>query len=130
MGEIPAPVSNKARRWTVISSGLLCGLLALVVIYTRPGAFYSPIAMMVVAAIGLAAVLLQLRFYNRQQSKPVHGPMWLNVLGVLFALLAMFGDFLRLSPATAQMSALGAVAAFSISGTIILHSFRKQKVEK
>ena len=54
----------RSRRWTVILSGLLCGLLALVVIYTKPGAFYSPIAVMVVAAIGLAAVLLQLRFFE------------------------------------------------------------------
>lgn len=85
---------------------------------------------MVVAAIGLAAVLLQLRFFNRQQTTPVKAPRWLNLLGVLFALLAMFGDVLHLSAAMGQMSALGAVAAFSISGTIILHAFRKRRAEK
>jgi hypothetical protein len=114
----------------VISSGLLCGLLAVVVIYTKPGAFYSPLAVMVVAAIGLAAVLLQLRLYNRQQDTPIHAPMWLNILGVVFALIALFSGVFRISAAMGQLSALGAVVAFSISGTIILHSFRKPRTEK
>src|SRR2546422_11106864 len=59
----------KPRRWTVIASGLLCGVLALVVLYTNRSAFFSPLAVVVVGAIGLAAVLLQLRFHNRQQTK-------------------------------------------------------------
>jgi len=121
-------VGRRSRRWTVIASGLLCGLLALVVIYTRPGAFYSPIAVMVVAAIGLAAVLLQLRFFNRQQSRPVQAPVWLNVLGILFALAALFSDLLHLSWQLGQIMALGAVGSFSISGAIILHAFRKHRV--
>ena len=121
-------IGRRSRRWTVIASGLLCGLLALVVIYTRPGAFYSPIAVMVVAAIGLAAVLLQLRFFNRQQSRPVQAPVWLNVLGILFALVALFSDFLHLSWQLGQIMALGAVGSFSVSGAIILHAFRKHRV--
>jgi len=118
----------RSRRWTVILSGLLCGLLALVVIYTKPGAFYSPIAVMIVAAIGLAAVLLQLRFFNRQQSQPVHAPVWLNVIGIVMATLALFSDFLHLSWQLGLIMALGAVGSFSISSAIILHAFRKHRV--
>jgi hypothetical protein len=128
MPETSALNSGRPRRWTVIASGLLCGLLALVVIYTKPRAFYSPIAVMIVAAIGLAAVLLQLRFYNREQSRPLRAPVWLNLLGILFALAALFSDVLRLRPALAQVTALGAIAAFSISSAIILHGFRKHRI--
>ena len=128
MPEAPALNASKSRRWTVIASGLLCGLLALVVIYTKPAAFYSPIAVMIVAAIGLAAVLFQLRFYNREQAHPLHAPVWLNVLGILFALAALFSDVLHLSPAIAQMMPLGAIGAFSISSAIVLHGFRKRRI--
>jgi|SRR5579863_5503054 len=117
----------RTRRWTVIASGLLCGLLALVVIYTKPSAFFSPIAVMVVAAIGLAAVLLQLRFYNRQERQPVHAPVWLNAIGIIFALLTLFSDYLHMRPQLAQVMALGAVGSFSISSAIILHAFRKRR---
>jgi uncharacterized membrane protein len=128
MSDVSVVNSGKSRRWTVIASGLLCGLLALVVIYTKPNAFYSPIAVMIVAAIGLAAVLLQLRFYNREQSQPLHAPLWLNVLGIVFALAALFSDVLRLRGAVAQMMPLGAIAAFSISSAIVLHAFRKHRI--
>ncbi|MBV8050761.1 MAG: hypothetical protein JOZ80_06200 [Acidobacteriaceae bacterium] len=128
MAEASAVQASKPRRWTVIASGVLCGLLAVVVIYTKPGAFYSPIAVMIVAAIGLAAVLLQLRFYNREQSQPLHAPLWLNVVGVLFAIAALFSDLLRLSPAVAQLMPLGAIAAFSISSAAVLHAFRKHRI--
>lgn len=128
MAEVSVVNSGRSRRWTVIASGLLCGLLALVVIYTKPSAFYSPIAVMIVAAIGLAAVLLQLRFYNREQPQPLHAPVWLNVLGILLALAALFSDVLRLRPALAQLTALGAIAAFSISSAIVLHAFRKHRI--
>jgi uncharacterized membrane protein HdeD (DUF308 family) len=127
MPEAPALNESKSRRWTVIASGLLCGLLALVVIYTKPNAFYSPIAVMIVAAIGLAAVLLQLRFYNLEQASPLHAPVWLNVLGILFALTALFADVLHLSSAIAQMMPLGAIGAFSISSAVVLHGFRKRR---
>jgi uncharacterized membrane protein len=128
MPEGPTLNSGKSRRWTVIASGLLCGLLALVVIYTRPNAFYSPIAVMIVAAIGLAAVLLQLRFYNQEQARPLHAPVWLNALGILFALAALFSDVLHLRPAIAQLMPLGAIGAFSIGSAIILHGFRKRRI--
>ena len=117
-----------SRRWTVIASGLLCCGLGVVVIYTRRSAFSSPLSVVVVAAIGLAAVLLQLRFYNREQSNPVVAPMWLNVLGVVFALSALFADVLKLSGPMAEVMALGAVVSFSISGALILHAFRKHRI--
>jgi uncharacterized membrane protein len=120
----------KRRRWTVIASGLLCGVLALVVLYTNRSAFFSPLAVVVVGAIGLAAVLLQLRFHNRQQTNVVHPPVWLNVVGILLALAALFGDLLRLSPQLTETLALGAVGSFAISSAIILHAFRKRAASK
>lgn len=116
-----------SRRWTVIASGLLCCGLGVVVLYTRRSAFVSPLAVVVVAAIGLAAVLLQLRYYNQEHSNPVHAPAWLNIIGVLFALTALLSDFLRLNWQVAQVMALGAVGSFAISGGLILHAFRKHR---
>ena len=121
-------IQSKPRRWTVIASGLLCGMLALIVIFTNRGAFYSPLAVVVVAAIGLAAVLLQLRLRNREQTIPVHPPVWLNLVGILFALAALFADLLHLDSELAQVMALGAVGCFGVSSVIILHAFRKQRV--
>jgi hypothetical protein len=72
-GPIVGPRSvNVARRWTVIASGLLLLALALVVIYTGPAAFLSPVALVTVAAIGLAALLLQVRF--RRELPSIHSP--------------------------------------------------------
>lgn len=122
------PDSGMHRRWTVIASGLLCLGLALVVLYTSRRAFFSPLAVVVVAAIGSAAVLLQLRIYNREHGTPVQAPMWLNVLGVLFALLALFSDFLHLSSPVAQALALLAVGSFAVGGALILHAFRKHRI--
>ena len=116
-----APLS---RRWTVIGSGLLCCALALVVIYTTRSAFFSPLAVVVVAAIGLAAVLLQLR--ARGADKGIHPPTWLNILGTMLALGAALGDLLHLSWQVAQILALAAIGIFGISGAIILHAVRKQ----
>src|SRR5438309_219084 len=115
------------RRWTVIASGLLCGLLAVIVLFTERRAFHSPMALVVVAAIGMAAVLLQLRFRNRDQAVAVHPPVWLNVVGILLALAALFADVLRLSSQVTQLLALGAIGSFAISSAIILHAFRKQR---
>ena len=123
-----ADTQPKPRRWTVLASGLLCGLLALVVIFTNRSAFHSLMAVVVVAAIGSAAVLLQLRLRNRDQNKAVHPPVWLNILGIVFALGALFADFLRLNSEAAQMLALAAVGTFAISGAIILHAFRKARI--
>lgn len=116
------------RRRTILASGMLCGLLAFVVLYTNRRAFFSPLAVVVVAAIGLAAVLLQLRYHNRAGSDVVHPPMWLNVLGIFCALGALFADFLRLEPRLVELLALGAVGCFGIGGAMILHAFRKQRM--
>ena len=80
--------SKVARRWTVIASGLLLLALALVVIYTGPNAFLSPVALVVVAAIGLAALLLQVWFHRDLPN--IHSPLWLNVLGILCAMVSLF----------------------------------------
>ena len=116
------------RRVTVIGSGLLCGILALVVIFTNRAAFFSPLAVVVVAAIGAVAVLLQLRLRNREQTNPLHAPAWLNILGILFALIALFGDRLHLGTKAEQLLALGAVGSFAISSLIVLHGFRKDRL--
>ncbi|HEX8816777.1 MAG TPA: hypothetical protein VF753_14865 [Terriglobales bacterium] len=101
-------------------------MLGLVVLYTNRRAFFSPLAVVVVAAIGLAAVLAQLRFYNNENANPVKGPVWLNVLGILFAVVALFADSLHLGPNLAQVMALLAVSCFGISGAMILHAFRRR----
>jgi len=126
--EAVPPYRSNPRRRTVVASGMLCGVLALVVLYTNRKAFFSPLAIVVVAAIGLVAVLLQLRFHNRASNDVVHPPVWLNVLGILFALGALFADYMRLSTQAAQFMALGAVGSFGISGAIILHAFRKHRI--
>ena len=113
---------------TVIGSGLLCGILALVVIFTNRAAFFSPLAVVVVAAIGTVAVLLQLRLRNREQSTPLHAPVWLNILGILFAVVALFGEHIHLSSQAEHLLALGAIGSFAISSLIILHGFRKDRL--
>ncbi len=114
-----------ARRWTVIAAGLLILALALIVIYTGPNAFLSPIALVVVAAIGLAALLLQLRF--RQDLPQVRSPFWLNILGLLCAMLALAADFLGMPRRTLEVVAFAAVVCFGISGSRILHALRRQR---
>ncbi len=114
----------------MIASGLLCGALALIVLFTNRGAFFSPLAVVVMGAVGLAAVLLQLRLQNRNQAQLSRSPAWLNVLGIVFALAAFFGDMLRFRPELIEALALGAVASFGVSGVIILRSFRKRVATK
>jgi hypothetical protein len=120
---------SNSRRWTVIGSALLCGVLALVVMFTNHSAFYSPLAVVVVAAIGSAALLLQLRLRKIEHRPSLHPPVWLNLLGIAFALLALLSDFLHLNPQVAQIFALGAVGSFGVSGAVILHALRKQRIE-
>ena len=120
-----APGPGLKRRWTVIAAGLLILALALVVMYTNRVAFLSPIALVVVAAIGLAAVLLQVRF--RADLPSVHSPLWLNVVGLLCALVALAADYLGLSIRAMELAAFGAVGCFGISGSLILHALRRQR---
>ena len=118
------PTSKVARRWTVIASGLLLLALALVVIYTGPNAFFSPIALVVVAAIGLAALLFQVWF--RRDLPNIHSPLWLNVLGILCAMVSLFADYLRMTRRTLDLVAFAAVVCFGISGSLLLHALRRR----
>jgi uncharacterized membrane protein len=113
------------QRITVIASGLLCAVLTLVVLFTSPSAFRSPAAVVVMASIGTAAVLVQLRLRRDDHSRPVRPALWLNVLGILFALGALFPAALHIGSQLIQVMVFGAVGSFAISSAIILHSFRK-----
>jgi len=112
-----------ARRWTVIAAGLLILALALVVIYTGPAAFLSPIALVVVAAIGLAALLFQVRF--RQDLPHVRSPLGLNIVGLLCATGSLLVDYLHLTRSVLELVAFSAVVCFGISGSLILHALRR-----
>jgi len=120
---VTGPSAGTARRWTVIAAGLLILALALVVIYTGPRAFVSPIALVVVAAIGVAALLLQVRFRGDLPSS--RSSLWLNVAGVLFAAGSLSGDFARMPRSKLDAMAFGAVGCFGISGALILHGLRR-----
>jgi uncharacterized membrane protein len=117
----------KHRRWTVIASGLLCGILAVVVLFTNRSAFASPMAVVVVAAIGSVAVLLRVRLRNGEGQQETRGPIWLNLLGIVLALIALFSDLLHLSSGLTQIAALGAIGSFAVSSAVVLHTFRKQR---
>ncbi|MGO9402229.1 MAG: hypothetical protein ACLPVW_02030 [Terriglobales bacterium] len=119
--------SKIERRWTVIASGLLILALALVMIYTGPNAFSSPVALVVVAAIGLAALLLQVWF---RRELPINSPLWLNVLGILCAMVSLFADYLRMSHRALDVVAFAAVICFGISGSLILHALRRRGLGK
>jgi drug/metabolite transporter (DMT)-like permease len=118
---------NSSRRWSVIAAGLLIFAIALVVIYAGSNAFHSPLAAVVLAAIGLAAVLLQLRL-RHGSLRPVRIPQWLNLIGILCALCALFADWLRLGTNLYQVAALGAVGCFGVSSLIMLDGMRKNRV--
>lgn len=128
---VSAPASNpvppaKPRGWALVAAGLLLLALALVVLYTGRGAFLSPLALLVVAAIGLAALLLQLRLRKDVDSR-IHAPVWLNVLGLIFAVGAVLTDFLHLRANLMLIAALAAVFCFAASGMSVLRSLRKPK---
>src|SRR5258708_13368400 len=88
----------RAHRKTVIASGLLCCALILVVLFTSPAAFRSPAAVGVMAPLGTAAVLLQLRIRNDAQRQTLGPPRWPNFLGILLALAPRFPSGLPLGP--------------------------------
>jgi hypothetical protein len=125
----PGP-SPPPRGATIIAAGLLLAALALVVLYTSRRAFLSPVALVVVAAIGVAALLLQLRLrpnlLGSGRPASVRGPLWLNLLGVLFAVGAVFADVLHLSAVVMLIAALGGVVSFAVSGVIVLAGLRKR----
>lgn len=109
----------------MIAAGLLCGILAVLVTFTDRRAFFSPLSIVIVAAVGAAAVLLQLRFKNEQGARTIHPPIWLNVLGVGFAVAALLSERLHWGSQTAQILSLIAVASFAVSSGIILKAFRQ-----
>jgi drug/metabolite transporter (DMT)-like permease len=118
---------SQRRRWNVITSGLLIGTLALVVTFTNRANFLSPIALVVVAAVGSVALMLQLRFRYYDVTSKVQVPLWLNLAGVICALSALFGEPLHLRDGIIEVVALLAVFCFGISGAFILHELRKQR---
>ena len=120
----PSPPPPKPRRWTILAAGFLLLALALIVIYTSRAAFYSPLALMVVAAIGLAALLLQIRFGKGIPGR-VHAPLGLNILGLIFAFTALLADFFHLRATLMQITALGAVLCFAVSSGLVLHALRR-----
>jgi hypothetical protein len=124
------PANIPSRRWTVIASGFLIGLLAIIVLYTNRRAFFSPLAVTVVGAIGLAAVLLRLWLQGEDRTL-IRPYAWLNVVAVLLAVAAFLSDVLHWRQETSEVLALAAVCCFAISGALILHRFRKQRaIEK
>ncbi len=120
----------KPRPPTIFAAGLLLAALALVVLYTSQRAFLSPVALVVVAAIGMAALLLQLRLRGDLrasiQASTVRGPLWLNGVGVLFAVGAVFADVLHLDAAFMLVAALAAVVAFAVGGILVLSALRRR----
>jgi hypothetical protein len=126
---LPDATANSAprpRRWSIVAAGFLLLALALVVIYTSRAAFSSPLALVVVAAIGLAALLLQLRL-RKDVSAEVRAPLWLNVLGLIFAVTAVLADIAHLSANIMTVSALGSILCFGVSGAKVLHALRKKR---
>ena len=115
----------KPRGWSIVAAGFLLIALSIVVIYTSRPAFLSPLALVVVAAIGLAALLAQLRL-RRDLRAAVRAPLWLNVLGLLFAVSAVVADLLHFGASVMMATALGAVLCFAISGVKVIHSMRRR----
>ncbi|HZZ16938.1 MAG TPA: hypothetical protein VFE08_13365 [Candidatus Sulfotelmatobacter sp.] len=120
----------KQRGATIVAAGLLLAALSLVILYTERGAFLSPVALVVIAAIGVAALLLQLRLrtdISRSVRVSTRGTLWLNALGVIFAVAAVFADVFHLSATFLLVAALIAVVSFSVSGIIVLSALRKPR---
>lgn len=121
------PPHSGPRRSPILAAGALLVALALVVIYTNRGAFQSPLALVVVAAIGVAALLLQLRL-RPDVAPSTRSPLWLNVMGVVLALAAVSADFLHLNAALMLIAALASVVSFAVSGIIVLSALRKRRI--
>jgi hypothetical protein len=147
--ETPTPAPTPQPRGpTIIAAGLLLAALALVVLYTSRKAFLSPVALVVVAAIGVAALLLQRRLRPdlpssahtsdgssiRGSSTPppstqlsATAPLWLNILGAAFAITAVTADLLNLNATILLIAALAAVGAFATSAVIVLNATRNPR---
>ena len=88
-------------------------------------------ALVVVAAIGVAALLLQLRLrpnLSPSLRSSSRGPLWLNAFGVPFRYRRHFSRAVfHLSASLMLMAALLAVVAFAISGIVVLNALRKPR---
>ena len=120
----------KHRRWSVIASGLLLLALTLIVTFTNRAAFLSPAAVVVIAAVGVMALMLQLRLRYPGQTGKIHLPSWLNLSGGVLAITAFFRDWLGLRPAVAEIITLIAIACFGVSGALVLHKLRKNRIRQ
>ncbi len=123
-----SPFEFKHRRWSVIASGLLVGALALIVMFTNRTAFLSPVAVVVVAAVGVMALMLQLRLRYPAYRGKIDLPSWLNLAGGILAIAAFLKDWLRLRPGFAEIFTLAAIGCFGVSGALVLHRLRKRRI--
>jgi hypothetical protein len=101
-------------------------VLTIVVLFTSPAAYRSSAAVIVMALIGTAAVLLQMRFRDADSRKGLTASFWFNLLGVLLAVGALFPAIIHIGPRLVQALVLGAVGSLAISSAMILHSFRRR----
>ena len=113
-------------RKTVVAGGLLCCALTLVVLFTSPAAFLSPGAIVVMVLIGTAAVLAQSRFRTSSDPRLPRAALWLNGLGLLFALAALFPATWHVGVGLVRTMALAAVGSFALASALTLHCFRKE----
>jgi hypothetical protein len=128
----PSTVEPHSRRGgSIVAAGLLLAALALVVLYTTRSAFLSPLALVVVAAIGVVALLLQRRLQPPVSSNASgsggRSQLWLNGLGVAFAVIAVLADAIHLSAIFISSAAFAAVISFAASGLMVLNTMRKRR---
>jgi len=121
---------RKQRRWTVITSGLLLATLALIVTFTTHAAFVSPTAVAVMAAVGIMALMLQLRLRYPQQRGEIQVSSWLNLAGGILALTAFLREWLHISLAVTEIITLAAIGCFGVSGALVLHKLRKRRAAR
>jgi hypothetical protein len=69
---------------------------------------------------------LLFQVWFRRDLPNIHSPLWLNVLGIVCAMVALFADYLRLPRRMLYLVAFAAVVCFGISGSIILHALRRR----
>ena len=130
----PSPKSDskpRSRNVTLIAAALLLAALALVVLYTSRRAFMSPMALVVIAAIGVAALLLQLRLrpdFSSAAPVPSRRPLVLGAFGVISAIAAILADLFHMGATLILMAALAAVVSFAAIGIIVTGALRKHRV--
>ncbi|HVI09084.1 MAG TPA: hypothetical protein VND65_12410 [Candidatus Binatia bacterium] len=124
MPENPATAARpyiRRVRPVIIAAALLLFALALVVIYTGRRAFSSPLAVVVLAAIGMAALLLQLRM-NPEKRPSSRSGTWLIGAGGVFAIAAVVADLVHAR--VTLLTSLAAVVLFSLSAVLQIKSQR------